>query len=44
MEKGQPWKLGGMEMTEFIVIVFLLTGMLVWGFILFVLLKIWLEK
>jgi len=33
-----------MEMTEFIVIVFLLTGMLVWGFILFVLLKIWLEK
>ena len=44
MEKRQPWNLEGMEMTEFIVIVFLLTGMIVWGFILFVLIKIWMEK
>jgi len=33
-----------MEMTEFFVIVFLLTGVVVWGFILFVLLKLWLES
>jgi hypothetical protein len=44
MEKRQPWRTGGLAMTEILFIFFFFSGVVVWGFALFVILKIWFEK
>ena len=44
MEKRQPWNLGGLAMIEIIFIIFMITGVFVWGVILFTIIKIWMER
>jgi phage shock protein PspC (stress-responsive transcriptional regulator) len=43
MEKRQSWNLGGMEMIELFVLIFMLTGVFVWGVILYVIIQFWME-
>ena len=44
MEKRQPWCLEGLAMSELIFIFFFFTGVIVWGFALFVIIKLLLER
>lgn len=44
MEKRQPWNLGGLAMTELIVLFLLITGVFAWAVILYTILKFWIGK
>ena len=44
MEKRQPWYLGGLAMSELIFVFFFFSGVIVWAFALYVIIKIWMEK
>jgi hypothetical protein len=44
MEKRQPWRTGGLAMTELLFVFFFFSGVIVWGFAFFVIIKILLER